>query len=388
MRHPIETPERLAIVERVAALGPAFAERAPEHDRTATFPTRNWDDLKAAGLLAICIPRREGGLGGDFAAYALASAEMARWCATTALTFNMHVATTLLVGQIGDDLDLPPDERALLETRRQALWQGIVEHHRIHSQPFSEGLDPTAGAFATRAEPTGGGYRITGRKIFASLSGAADVHNVVCHVEGDRRTRFIGVPAGAEGLEIVGTWDPLGMRGTDSRDLHLDGAFAPEANEWLPPGMFDQAMRRWPYFYMTISFAYLGLMRGILDRTRAYLRGEGSPNARRDQAVKQQGWGEMNLIYDRACALVYHVLAECGVDPSREALRRAWSSTATTMDGAPEVAALALRVCGGRSMLRPSYLEQAYRDARCGATMLPWSVEVCLDRLGRYSLFD
>ena len=80
-----------------------------------------------------------------------------------------------------------------------------------------------------------------------------------------------------------------------------------------------------------------------------------------DQTVKQQGWAEMNLIHDRAAALVYHVLAECGVDPDREALRRAWSSTATTMDGAPEVAALALRVCGGRSMLRPSYLEQAYR---------------------------
>ena len=38
-------------------------------------------------------------------------------------------------------------------------------------------------------------------------------------------------------------------------------------------------------------------------------------------------------------------------------------------------------------MLRPSYLEQAYRDARCGAAMLPWSVEVCLERLGRTGLY-
>ena len=38
-------------------------------------------------------------------------------------------------------------------------------------------------------------------------------------------------------------------------------------------------------------------------------------------------------------------------------------------------------------MLRPSPLERYYRDARCGATMLPWSVEVCLDRLGRADLF-
>ena len=60
----------------------------------------------------------------------------------------------------------------------------------------------------------------------------------------------------------------------------------------------------------------------------------------------------------------------------------------TTMDGAPELASLAMRVCGGRSLLRPSPPERDYRDARCGATMLPWSVEVCLERLGRADLFD
>jgi hypothetical protein len=39
-------------------------------------------------------------------------------------------------------------------------------------------------------------------------------------------------------------------------------------------------------------------------------------------------------------------------------------------------------------LLRPNKLEQHYRDARCGATMLPWSVEVCLERLGRSGLYD
>ena len=58
------------------------------------------------------------------------------------------------------------------------------------------------------------------------------------------------------------------------------------------------------------------------------------------------------------------------------------------MENAPEIASTALRVCGGRSLLRPSPLERAYRDARCGATMLPWSVEVCLQRLGAVRLFD
>lgn len=389
MTSDILTPERAALVERMAALGPSFAERAEAHDRDATFPTQNWADLRDASLLGLCIPAADGGLGGDFVAYALVSEELGRHCATTALTFNMHTATTILVGQIADDLDLTAAERSLLAERRAELRRGIVTDGTIHSQPFSEGAAAGATAgYSTRAVPGPGGYRVTGRKIFASLSGAANIHNVVCLVPGDERIRFMGVPADAPGATIEGDWDPLGMRGTDSRTLVLDEAVVPEDNEWLPPGAFDQAATRWPYFYMTLSFSYLGLMRGILDATAAYLSGDGGRGpARRDHPVKQQGWAQMNLLCDRAQSLTYRVLAECGVDPGTDQVRRAWSSVVTVMEGAPAVASLALQVCGGRSMLRPSYLEQAYRDARCGAAMLPWSVEVCLERLGRTGLY-
>jgi alkylation response protein AidB-like acyl-CoA dehydrogenase len=50
------------------------------------------------------------------------------------------------------------------------------------------------------------------------------------------------------------------------------------------------------------------------------------------------------------------------------------------------MASTAIQICGGRSMLRPSYIERAYRDARCGAVMLPWSAEICRERLGRARL--
>ena len=52
------------------------------------------------------------------------------------------------------------------------------------------------------------------------------------------------------------------------------------------------------------------------------------------------------------------------------------------------MASIALRLCGGRALLKPQALERLYRDARCGATMLPWSVDVCLERLGRAGLVD
>ena len=389
MTDPILTPERQGLVERMAALGPTIAQRSEDYDRDARFPYENWADFRDAGLLGICIPVEDGGLGGDFVGYALTAEELGRHCLSTALTFNMHVATTLLTGQIADDMDLPDDERTMLHTNRAQLRRGIIEDGTIHSQPFSEGLAAGATAgFATRAVPVEGGYRVTGRKIFASLSGAAGIHNVVCSVEGDPRLRLFGIPADGEGVHIEGEWDPLGARATDSRNLVMRDVFVPVEHEWIPPGLFDQAAARWPYFYMTLSFAYLGLMRGIMDATATYLIGDGQPGGRREHPIKQQGWAEMNLIYERAQALCYRVLGESGVDPSADAVRRAWSSMATTMEGAPELASIALRICGGRSLLRPSRLEQFYRDARCGATMLPWSHEVCLQRLGAAGLFD
>ena len=39
-------------------------------------------------------------------------------------------------------------------------------------------------------------------------------------------------------------------------------------------------------------------------------------------------------------------------------------------------------------MLKPLPLERLYRDSRCGSLMLPWTAELCLDRLGRESLYE
>ncbi|MCS5687339.1 MAG: acyl-CoA dehydrogenase family protein [Actinomycetota bacterium] len=389
MADPIQTEERMELVERIAALGPRFGERAATHDREASFPTDNWADLANEGFLGLCAPVEFGGFGGDFVTYALVSEELGRHCATTALTFNMHTATALLAGWIADQLGMNDDQQAHLDRIRPQLWEGMCRDHVIHSQPFSEGRTPGSGSpIGTSAVVVDGGYQVTGKKIFASLSGVADIHNVVALVEGDDRTRLLGVPANGKGVDIVGDWDPLGMRGTDSRDLLLTEAFVPQDNEVLPPGVFDAMAQRFPYFYMTLTFTYLGLMRAILDLTRQYLRGELGVESRRDSHVKQAGWAEMQMIYDKAQSLTYRVLGEATVDPTNIALRRAWVATVAVMEGAPEMASLAIRVCGGRSMLRPNKLEQHYRDARCGATMLPWSVEISLDRIGKHGLYD
>ena len=40
-----------------------FAPRAAEYDRDARFPTENYNDMRDVGLLGICVPKENGGLG-------------------------------------------------------------------------------------------------------------------------------------------------------------------------------------------------------------------------------------------------------------------------------------------------------------------------------------
>jgi alkylation response protein AidB-like acyl-CoA dehydrogenase len=381
------------MVQRVRDLGPQFAERAVRYDRDATFPWENFSDLREAGLLALCVPTSAGGLGASFADYARVSAEVGRYCGATALTFNMHNATMLWAGEVSDLLDFTAEDRALHHARRAELFRGVVEDGTIHSQPFSEGI--SAGATSgvhTKAEQVDGGFRVTGRKIFASLSGAANRYNVTCQVPGEPFIRLLSIPAEAEGIEIVGDWDPLGMRGTVSRTLLFTGVFVPEDNEVLPPRGYDQAAQRFPFLFMSLAPSYLGLTQGILDFTRAYLRGEGpGPNpgqARRDLTQKQAGWAQLQIDYELGRALLYDVLDHMVIDPDEDLLVRAWAAVYTVMENANQVASRAIRVCGGQSMLKSLPLERMYRDSRLGITMLPWSGEVCLDRLGKAKLYE
>jgi alkylation response protein AidB-like acyl-CoA dehydrogenase len=387
----VQRPPRDQLVQLVRQMGPTIAERAVHTDRHATFPFENFADFRRNGLLALCVPVEHGGLGASYADYVRVSAEIGRYCGATALTFNMHNATMLWCGEVADLLSMSDDERSTHDQIRKEMYRGVVEDGHIHSQPFSEGLAPGATAgVGTRAVRVDGGFLVTGRKIFASLSGAAAFYNVTCQVEGESFIRLLGVPAMADGVTLDGEWDPLGMRGTVSRTLLMREVFVPDANEWLPPGVYDQAAARYPWLFLSLCPSYLGVSQGILDTTRAYLRGElvgQAAGSRRDHPVKQAGWAEMRLRYEQARALLFSTVDSAVIDPTEDQLATAWATSVTVMEHAAAIAATAIKVCGGQSMLRHLPLERMYRDARLGSLMLPWSAEVCVERLGTAGLY-
>src|SRR6476469_6845046 len=102
--------EQAGIVAQARELGQTvFADRAAAYDREAKFPTENYKDLHRTGLLGISIPKKHGGLGASYQTYALAAAEIGRYCGATALTRNMHVCSTLWSGPLADDLEMDPE---------------------------------------------------------------------------------------------------------------------------------------------------------------------------------------------------------------------------------------------------------------------------------------
>jgi len=380
------------MVGLVRAMAPAMKERAVVYDREARFPTENFTDFRSNGLLVVSVPARYGGLGASYADYVRVSEEVGRHCGATGLTFNMHNATMLWCGEVADMLDMTPEQRERHDEVRAAMYRGVVEHGHIHSQPFSEGLAPGAtSGVATKAVPVAGGWLVSGKKIFASLSGAATFYNVTCQVPGEDEIRLLGVPADGDGVRIVDDWDPLGMRGTVSRTLLMHDVFVPHSNEWMPVGLYNQAANRYPWLFLSLCPSYLGLTGGIIDTTRLYLRGElpgQVAGSRRDHPIKQVGWAQMQVRHEQSRAMLYRAVDEAVIDPTEADLVRGWTAAFTVMEHAAEVASLSIKVCGGQSMQKSLPLERMYRDARLGSTMLPWSAEVCTERLGRAGLFD
>jgi alkylation response protein AidB-like acyl-CoA dehydrogenase len=394
------TPQEAALTEQARAFGASvLAPRAARWDREASFPTDNYRDMHEAGLLGICIPAEDGGLGAGFRAYCLTAAELGRYCGATALTWNMHVCSTLWTGALTDDLDLDAATRADHRARRRLHYGRILKHGAIYSQPFSEGGAAAAGttAFGTTAMRVPGGFRINGKKIFASLAGHANYYGILCtETHGDeklsrRDTLYLAAPADAEGVKVEGDWDPLGMRGTVSRNLVFRDAFVPEDAALMPPGVYFQAATRWPHMFLTLSPTYMGLAQAAYDFCVRYLRGEqpGTPPVkRRMYPTKQIAVAQMRVMLEATKALWFQAITEAGPDPTKERMLRALAAQHAVMENANAIATLALRTCGGQAMLKSLPLERIYRDSRCGALMLPWTAELCLDRIGREALYE
>jgi alkylation response protein AidB-like acyl-CoA dehydrogenase len=387
------SPGQQALIDRARRLAlERFAPRAAAHDRDASFPFDDYADLRAEGLLALCVPARYGGLGASYETYCLVAEQLAQGNASTSLTFNMHCLTMLMMGEIADAMPMAAPVRERHEKLRAAKFCEVVERGAFYGQPHSEpvehGQTDTALAvggrrFGTTARKVEGGYVVNGRKFFVSLAGAAPYFATPAIRLGEEpwieRTLYLQIPKDAPGVTFPGEWDPMGMRGTVSRDMLLQDVFVPDDAEVLPPGLFGAMYNAFPHLSpLTFCATFLGLMQAAYDGAIAYLTGQmtGSPGLHTEAAVKGHAVAEMLFALEAARALYYRAISEAAVNAPTDAVQRARAAHVAVQRSAVTVTQEAIRVCGGRALLKRYPLERYARDARAGALMRPWTQEI------------
>ena len=392
--------ELLDLARRVAQT--RFAPRAEGHDRDASFPFDDYADLRAEGLLGLCVPKRFGGLGADFETYCLVAEHLAQGNASTALTFNMHCLVMLMMGPIADGMAMPAAARERHEKLRAVKYREVVEEGVFYGQPHSEPvehgetdrtLDVGGRRFGTTAQKVEGGYVVTGRKFFVSLADSAPYFATpAIRLGGDEpwieRTLYLKVPKGAPGVSFPGDWDPMGMRATVSRDMVLENVFVPDDAEVLPPGLFGAIYNAFPHLFLTFSATFLGLAQAAYDGAIAYVTGRmpGAPIPHTELAAKGPAVAEMLFALEAARAIYYRAISEAQVDPPLETIQRARAAHVTVQRMVVRVTQEAIRICGGRAFLKRYPLERYARDARAAALMRPWTEELAVQQAWQTAL--
>jgi len=366
-------PNTDTLVERAATIGVTIAGQAARHDTEGTFVQESLDALRDVGLHAMAVPVELGGSGATIRDVAAVQRELAHHCGSTALATSMHqhvVAFTAWRYRRG----LPGAEATL----RRVAEEGIV-------------LVSTGGGDFTRpkgeATKVEGGYRVSGRKRFASQSSVGAAMSTMFGFddpEQGRRVLNMAVPFASEGVSVLDNWDTLGMRGTASNDVVLENVFVPDdkvvANR--PYGVVDGPLQVIASVAMPIiSAVYLGVAEAAFA---AAVDGLGD---RASDAIVQRQVGLMAHRLQVADWALQGALAAVGDDPEPAVERFAAVMLAKreiALAGI-EVCDLAMEVAGGSAFFKGSVIERSYRDIRA-AKFHPITPEETLVHAGRLAL--
>ena len=365
--------DRTTFVALAASCGPLLDDNAARYDRDGCWAHESFEHLRERGLLALGVPVELGGPGATISDLAAVQRELARHCGSTALASSMHQHVTAFTAWRWRR-GLPGAEATL----RRINDEGIV-------------LVSTGGADFTHprgsAVRTDGGFLVSGRKIFVSQSPAGTVMSTMFpYDDPERGLRVLNmaVPLASPGVEVIETWDAMGMRGTASNDVQLTDVFVPDERVLAdrPHGVVDPPLQViLSVAFPIISAVYLGIAEGARDHVVTLLDG------RRDDVVVQRQLGLIDARLRVAGWALEGALRAVGDDP-----QPSMSMVADVMAMKREVALAGIEVCdlamelaGGSAFFKGSPIERAYRDIRA-AKFHPFSPEATLVHAGRLAL--
>jgi alkylation response protein AidB-like acyl-CoA dehydrogenase len=251
---------------------------------------------------------------------------------------------------------------------------------KIFAAGHAEGGNDLPLIYSTaKAEKVEGGYRISGRKSFGSLTPVWDylgVHAMDDSDPNDRKIVHVFMPRDSEGISIVETWDTLGMRATRSDDTIMNNVFVADEHVgrivpagWAGIDLFVLAIFAWAE--PTFGNIYYGNALRAFELAVGMIKNKASIPMTRSMAHHAE---------------VQHTVAEMaldleGIGPHLDKVAEDWSNGVDHGPawGAKLVAAKyhateasfrvvnnALEVAGGFGIFRKSGMERIFRDARLG----------------------
>jgi alkylation response protein AidB-like acyl-CoA dehydrogenase len=359
---PLLKPAQADWSTDLAKLGPQIADEGRACDAENRYVGANIAVLREHGFLGLAVPAELGGGGLSRTELANMLRELAHYCSATALVLAMHTHTVAAAAWRWRYQKAPTDG---------LLKRVAAERLQLLSSGGSDWL-PGSGT----AEKVEGGYKVNGLKVFASGAPSADIFMtgaVEQTAEGPTALQF-GVPMKSPGVSIVETWDTLGMRGTRSDDVVLEGAFVPDkyVSRILPAGGADAfivAVFAWAL--MGFANVYYGVAQRAFDLAIERVKTKKSMAVTRTMAYHpevQHAVAEMGLSLDTIGPHLDHVAKEWsdGVDHGATWPAKIVSAKHHAVEACWRIVDLAMEVSGGSGMFKTDELERLFRDARCG----------------------
>jgi alkylation response protein AidB-like acyl-CoA dehydrogenase len=284
-----------ALIGRARALQPFLRDAAPRIEAARELPPDVLDALHEAGLFRLLIPRDLGGAETDLVTFARVIEAVAEADASCAWCLGQGGGCAMSAAH------LP----------RAAAWEVFGRNPRA-ALAWGAGV-------SGEAVPAEGGWRVTGRWMFASGARHATwLGGMTIRAGEDRPLTFL-FPR--DQVQLIDAWQVVGLRGTGSDGYALDGLFVP-TDYWFDrtaPAPHPGMLYRVPLthaFPAAFGAVALGIARAVLDAFRGLVdkTPRGATSRLRDNAAVQGLFGQMTARLAAARTFHFQTLAELWAD--------------------------------------------------------------------------
>ncbi|MGW5766078.1 acyl-CoA dehydrogenase [Streptomyces tendae] len=239
-----------------------IAPSAAEEEDTGRFPREVFTLLSDSGLLGLPYDAEFGGGEQPYEVYLQVLEELAAARLTVGLGVSVHTLASYALAAHGT-------KEQQTEHLPAMLGGGLLGAYCL-SEPAS-GSD--AASLRTKAVRDGDDWVITGTKAWITHGGIADFYTVMARTgeDGPRGITAFLVPGDAEGLSAAVPEKKMGLKGSPTAQVHLDGVRVPDARRLGDEGQgFAIALSALESGRLGIAACAIGVAQAALDEAVSY----------------------------------------------------------------------------------------------------------------------